>query len=585
MPTNNVLWQRQHSVNFKANLGDLKEARSLYQAASEDYRVAIEQNPDSAFPFVNMGNMKILRGEDGDYKIAIEDLNTAISLNPNLAIAYFNLGRAKHESGDHHGAIEAYQQAIKQNNNYAAAYLNLGDVKQKISDYEGAIGAFNKIIKLNSKLVVEATFNMGNAKLESKDYDGAIEAYNKVIESKLVHLHPQAYYKRGLAKETSTSFKIKEAELDKAISYFRWGNIHYHSKQYQLAIDNFDKVLDFEDFAEAYYCRALAQYGLGEDSAYEKAIDDYTAAIERKKDYTEAYYQRGLAYFAREQYQEAIDDYTAAIERKKDYAEAYYQRGLAYFAREQYQEAIDDYTAAIERKKDYAEAYHSRGLAWETQGQNDNAESDFTHALYFWGRANYEEGQYKAAIDKFDETIKVFPDFPGAYNNRGVAKIYLAHAKAEEDLQEARKFYEDALADFKHFLKLNPDHAMAYHQNSGKTQYLRGNDLNDNGSYKVAIEHYNEVIRIKPDVVIAYLNRGRAQCFLGYSEANHGNSKEAQKLYNSAIKDFNEAIKLNPENARAYYNWIGLANAGLGQAEKSITALEKAKELSVVQGN
>ena len=136
---------------LKANLGDLEKARSLYQAASEDYRVAIEQNPDSAFPFVNMGNMKILRGEDGDYKTAIEDLNTAIRLNPNLAVAYFNLGRAKHKSGDHEGAIEAieaYEQAIKQNSNDANAYLNLGNVKQEISDYAGAIEAFNKIIKL-----------------------------------------------------------------------------------------------------------------------------------------------------------------------------------------------------------------------------------------------------------------------------------------------------------------------------------------------------------------------------------------------------------------------------------------------------
>ena len=64
---------------------------------------------------------------------------------------------------------------------------------------------------------------MGNAKLESKDYDGAIEAYNKVIESKLVHLHPQAYYKRGLAKEASTSSKTKEADRVIASGYLWWG--------------------------------------------------------------------------------------------------------------------------------------------------------------------------------------------------------------------------------------------------------------------------------------------------------------------------------------------------------------------------
>ena len=568
---------------LKANLGDLEEARSLYQAASEDYRVAIEQTPDSAFPFVNMGDMKILRGADGDYKTAIEDLNTAIRLNPNLAIAYFNLGRAKQESGDQHGAIEAYGQAIKQNSNYGDAYLNLGNVKQEISDYAGAIAAFNKIIKLNSKLVVEATLNMGNAKLESKDYDGAIEAYNKVIESKLVHLHAQAYYKRGLAKEANTSSKTKEAELDKATSYYYYGLSHYGSKQYQLAIDNFDKFLDLKkDYAEVYYYRGLAQYGLDKDSAYEKVIEDYTAAIERKPDYAEAYYQRGLVHFAREQYQKAIEDYTAAIERKPDYAEAYYQRGLVHFAREQYQKAIEDYTAAIERKPnyDYAKAYHSRGLASEVQERNDVAKSDFASALFLRGVANWKKIQYREAIDKFDKTIELIPEYAQAYNSRGLAKSHLAHTKAEqEDLEEARKLYQEALSDFNKFNKLNPKEVLAYHQNSGQAQFLRGKDFNDDGGYKVSIEYYNEVIRIKPDSVIAHLNRGRAQCFLGYSEANQGNLKEARKLYNSVIKDFNKVIKLNPENAPAYYNWIGLANAGLGKAKAAIAALEKAKKL------
>ena len=571
---------------LKANLGDLEEARSLYQAASEDYRVAIKQTPDSAFPFVNMGKMKILRGEDGDYKTAIEYLNTAIRLNPNLAIAYFNLGRAKQESGDHHGTIKAYELAIKQNSNYADAYLNLGNVKQEISDYEGAIEAFNKVIELNAKLVVEATLKMGNAKLESKDYDGAIEAYNKVIESKLVHLHPQAYYKRGLAKEARSSSKTKESDWDKTLGYFGWGVNYYGSKQYRLAIDNFDKFLDLKkDYADAYYYRGLAQYGLDKDSAHEKVIADYTAAIERKPDYAEAYYQRGLAHFAREQYQKAIDDYTAAIERKPDYAEAYYQRGLAHFAREQYQKAIDDYTAAIERKPDYAEAYHSRGLVREDQEQDDVAKSDFAMALLLRGVANWEEEQYKEAIDKFDKAIKLIPEYAPAYYNRGRAKSRLAHTKTEqEDLKEARKLYQEALADFNKFNKLNPKEVLLYHENSGRTQFLRGKDFNDDGGYKVSIDHYNEVIRIKPDSDSAYLNRGWAQCFLGYSEANQGNLKEARKLYNSAIKDFNKVIKLNPENIRAYYNWIGLANAGLGQAERVTAALEKVKELRTKTG-
>ena len=61
---------------------------------------------------------------------------------------------------------------------------------------------------------------------------------------------------------------------------------------------------------------------------------------------------------------------------------------------------------------------------------------------------------------------------------------------------------------------------------------------------------------------------GRAQCFLGYSEAIQENVEEARSLYESAIEDFNEAIKLDPKNAATYYQWLGFVNSALGKLKQ-----------------
>jgi len=57
---------------------------------------------------------------------------------------------------------------------------------------------------------------------------------------------------------------------------------------------------------------------------------------------------RGLAYSNLGQYQKAIDDYTRAIELDPENADTYDNRGLAYVTLSQYQKAIDDcYQAGI----------------------------------------------------------------------------------------------------------------------------------------------------------------------------------------------------------------------------------------------
>ncbi len=70
-------------------------------------------------------------------------------------------------------------------------------------------------------------------------------------------------------------------------------------------------------------------------------------------DFTEAF----------KQLDKAIADFTKAIEKNPRFAEAYYFRGLVYYDKGQYDKAISDFTKAIEINARGAEAYSKRGIA------------------------------------------------------------------------------------------------------------------------------------------------------------------------------------------------------------------------------
>jgi tetratricopeptide (TPR) repeat protein len=94
--------------------------------------------------------------------------------------------------------------------------------------------------------------------------------------------------------------------------------------------------------------------------------------------------------------------------------------------------------------------------------------------------------------------------------------------------------------------------------------FFRG--LAKNNENKEAIKDYNEAIKLNPQYVNAYNNRGIAQANL------------PQPQYNKAIKDYNEAIKLNPQHVNAYYN-RGITKNDQKKYEDAIKDYSKAIEL------
>jgi peptidyl-prolyl cis-trans isomerase C len=118
------------------------------------------------------------------------------------------------------------------------------------------------------------------------------------------------------------------------------------------------------DVARVYHERGLAWRGKG---SLDRAIADFTRALELDPDFGLAHYQRGLSRRDQGSLDRAIADFTEALEsgiprEKKPWA--YFNRGLTWRDLGDLDRAVGDFTEVIYLKPRYAQAYSHRGLAW-----------------------------------------------------------------------------------------------------------------------------------------------------------------------------------------------------------------------------
>ena len=174
--------------------------------------------------------------------------------------------------------------------------------------------------------------------------------------------------------------------------------------------------------------RGIAYFNKGD---FDRAIKDFTKAIDLNSSDGIAYYNRGNAYSEKEEYEAAIADFTKAIDLNPDYAIAYNNRGGTYYLKEEYERAIVDFTKAIDLNPDYAIAYNNRGIAYGVKGEVDGSTT----------RPDVPSSKLAVirAIKDYNPAIGLNPELAPAYYNRGVAWLRLREwERAKSDLTVAR---------------------------------------------------------------------------------------------------------------------------------------------------
>jgi len=194
--------------------------------------------------------------------------------------------------------------------------------------------------------------------------------------------------------------------------------------------------------AEAYLNRGIENYNKRD---YDRAITEFTQAIQLNTNYAEAYNNRGKAHSAKFNYDLAIADFTQAIRLVPNNAEVYSNRGEAYSDKEDYVRAISDIDQAIKLDPNNAEAYSRRAFAYWAKGERAVSNSKLLISNPNTGKTDYD-----SAVSDFTQVIRLLPNNAKAYDNRGC--VYAQRGNIYRDKND----YDKAIADFETALRLDP---------------------------------------------------------------------------------------------------------------------------------
>jgi tetratricopeptide (TPR) repeat protein len=199
-------------------------------------------------------------------------------------------------------------------------------------------------------------------------------------------------------------------------------------------------------------------------------------------------------------------------------AMAHNNRGNAYAAKADYSRAIQDFDQSIKLDPNYAKPFNNRGVAY------------------------LRKGEFDLAIKAFGEAIKLNPTYSEAFANRAEA-----HLKQHE--------YDRAARDYDEAIRLAPNLDAVWNGRCWARAIL--------GALKEALEDCNKALQVGPNAA-TYDSRGLIYLKMGQ--------------FDRAIDDYSSALKLDLKLASALYG-RGLAKLKQGEQGSGETDIAAAKTI------
>jgi len=156
-----VEWAYYDRGTAQSNMGN-------YQAAIDDFNLALQLSPSDADAWGNRGNAYRALGQ---YDRAIQDLDHAIAIRPGK-YDFNNRGSSYNGLTRYQEAVADFDQAIALDPDFSAAYYNRGIAHNALKQYKLAVKDFDFVIKKDPK-DSEAFLRRSVARRALGDSDGA----------------------------------------------------------------------------------------------------------------------------------------------------------------------------------------------------------------------------------------------------------------------------------------------------------------------------------------------------------------------------------------------------------------------------
>ena len=268
--------------------------------------------------------------------------------------------------------------------------------------------------------------------------------------------------------------------------------------------------------ATAYYYRGLA---LDKTGRHDRAIEEYSLAIQEDPGDAAAYYRRGLAYGRKGHFDRETEDYSKATALVPDIERS--ERGM-----ENWEDLeVGEYTKTIAEDPNEAWAYYNRGIALRLKGHAEKADGDFRKALsldpqhvwaiYHLGAALRTQGRLGQAVEAYNRALTIDAGLAWATYNRGL-------------IRSRQGQYAAAIEDFDKTLESDANYAWVY--------YDRGLAYLKQKRYAPAIADFIKAAAIAPAFPPVYYWRATAYSGIGQKGRCRGDMQRAARLGSPAAR-------------------------------------------------
>ncbi len=593
--------------------GGARQNLQDYKGAIQDYNKGLEFRPEDRQMLINKG---IAYLQLKDYNQGIGVLDTLIAFHPKFTQAYLVRGAAYTEKEDTLKAMADFDTAIRIDKYFAPSYGQRGLLYFKLDSLNLALSDLNMAIHLDP--IQDGYYiNRGLIRYHLNDLRGAMSDYDVVINKESNNII--ARFNRGLLRaqvgDNNRAIEdfgiVIQQEPDNYMAIFNRALLREEVGEYSGAIADYNRVLaEYPNFLPGYYARSQAKRALrdvaGADKDYWYAYD-----LEEKLNKERAAGKKvtGKGVYDADDATETADLSDKTREKSDKNIEKFNR--LVVYDKEEEQASrynnelrgkVQDRQVKIDLEPPFVITYYEKIEVLKGAIQKDKILDDYNKSGYLSSQliitnkeaavSDEQANEHFRSIDHFSLKITQNPSDANAYFGRAMDFMIV------QDLNEA-------LNDFSSAVQYAPGFTMAYFNravvryklmeinqyNSENTDSQTSHALNiqigktaavvkpqapvvdDNKEQKrnfeleLIIRDYDTCIRLNPDFVYAYFNKGNIRCL--------------QKDYRSAVLEYNEAIKRNPDFAEAYFN-RGLTRLSLGDTDKGIEDLSKAGELGII---
>nr|VDC72860.1 unnamed protein product [Brassica rapa] len=424
--------------NVEAHIGKgiCLQTQNKGNLAFDCFSEAIRLDPGNACALTHCG---ILHKEEGRLVEAAESYQKALMADASykpaaecLAIVLTDLGTSLKLAGNTQEGIQKYYEALKIDPRYAPAYYNLGVVYSEMMQYDSALGCYEKAA-LERPMYAEAYCNMGVIYKNRGDLEMAITCYERCLA---VSPNFEIAKNNMAIALTDLGTKVKlEGDVSQGVAYYKkalYYNWHYADAMYNLGV--------------AY----------GEMLKFDMAIVFYELAFHFNPHCAEACNNLGVLYKDRDNLDKAVECYQMALSIKPNFAQSLNNLGVVYTVQGKMDAAASMIEKAILANPTYAEAFNNLGLiplfclvpyvrsllsffsffpgaSWCLVSVLTSSWCDSNVGVLY-----RDAGNITAAIDAYEECLKIDPDSRNAGQNRLLAMNYINEG-LDDKLYEAHR--------------------------------------------------------------------------------------------------------------------------------------------------